>query len=298
LHYYKKSIFNKIIYRLGYRKIINDIQIIIFQKVSEFNPDISIVFKGMEIMPQTIVLLKAKGIKIVNYNPDNPFIFSGRGSGNRNVRNSITLYDFYFTYDDETRLRLLSKGVNSALIPFGYNIGGFDYNVLKECDEIKKICFLGNADKSRVSFLNNLAMNGYDVVVYGGNWSNFNIHTNIEIYGLKYGVDFYDILQKYIVQINLLRPHNLNSHNMRSFDIPGSGGIMLAPRTSDHVSFFEEGKEVFLFSNLNEAMSRLNSIFELSFVERNKIRAAARKKVISDYTYSKRVEKMIEYLSI
>jgi len=34
--------------------------------------------------------------------------------------------------------------------------------------------------------------------------------------------------------INLLRPQNAASHNMRSFEIPGAGGNQVAPDTADH----------------------------------------------------------------
>ena len=53
--------------------------------------------------------------------------------------------------------------------------------------------------------------------------------------------DFWKVLRKYRVQLNLMRPHNLDSHNMRSIEVPAVGGIGLFPDTPDHERFFEKG---------------------------------------------------------
>jgi len=293
---YTKSVLNKIIYRLGLSKIESKIQNIIQAEVSRFKPKTILVFKGMEIKPTTLQWIKSKGIQVVNYNPDSPFIFSGRGSGNKNVTNSITLFDYYFTYDKNINKELQNRAVKSEIIPFGFDSSGFNYKVLEEKDEILKICFLGNADKFRIDFLQRLAHNGIKIDVYGENWVSRKLHTNISIFGPKYGQDFWSTLQNYAIQLNLLRPHNLDSHNMRSFDVLGAGGLMLAPRTSDHQTYFSEFSEVFLFSDLKEALQHIQFILNLSFSERNKIRQAARLKAKEQHTYKHRTLQLLKYL--
>src|SRR4051812_40634905 len=89
--YYNRSIFNKILFRTSLSGIMRRIESLFKQQVNEFKPDIIWVFKGMELTPAALKWAKRKKIKLVNYNPDNPFIFSGRGSGNSNVTNSISL---------------------------------------------------------------------------------------------------------------------------------------------------------------------------------------------------------------
>jgi spore maturation protein CgeB len=111
-------------------------------------------------------------------------------------------------------------------------------------------------------------------------------------------MEFWKTLQKYAIQLNLLRPHNLDSHNMRSFDVPGVGGIMLAPRTHDHQNYFSESSEVFLFSNVSEAFQQIQYILDLSFSERNKIRQEARLKSMYHHTYKHRTLQLIQYLDV
>jgi spore maturation protein CgeB len=296
LVYYTKSLYNKILYRLGLSIIESKIQKIIKTEVSEFNPKTVLVFKGMEIQPKTLQWIKSKGIQVVNYNPDSPFIFSGRGSGNKNVTNSITLYNSYITYNKTINKELENRAVKSEIIPFGFDVNGFKYKDLEEKDEVLKLCFLGNADKFRIDFLEQLAQKGVKIDVYGENWTSRRLHVNISIFGPKYGAEFWSTLQKYALQLNLLRPHNLDSHNMRSFDIPGAGGIMLAPKTPDHQTYFSESSEVFLFSDVNEAHQQIQFILQLSFSERNKIRQAARLKAKEHHSYTHRTLQLVQYL--
>jgi spore maturation protein CgeB len=296
LQYYNKSFFNKIVFRLGLSCIEKHLQEIIKQKVIQYNPEIILVFKGMEITPKTLGWIKSRGIMVANYNPDSPFIFSGRGSGNKNVSRSITLFDIYFTYDKSIKAELEMIGVRTSLIPFGFDESAFDFKELKEENEILKLCFLGNADKHRISFLNELAERGIEIEVYGENWALKKLNSNIKVHGPLYGEPFWETLQKYAVQLNLLRPHNLASHNMRSFDIPGAGGIMLAPRTPDHETYFGENDQVFLFNDCAQAAQKTKEILMLTFNERNAIRNAARIHAAAQHTYLIRTKALIAAL--
>jgi spore maturation protein CgeB len=296
LSYYNSSLINKVIYRIGLSRIEREIQNKLKTHILTEKPEIVIVFKGMEIIPRTLKWIRNKGIKLYNYNPDSPIIFSGRGSGNKNVTNSISLFDIYFTYDWQISTELVKMGVRSELIPFGFDCDGFKYCDLREEDEVLKLCFVGNADKFRIEFIQDLARNGVEIDVFGENWTSLKLHPKISAFGPLYGEQFWKTLQRYSLQLNMLRPHNLTSHNMRSFDIPGAGGILIAPRTIDHETFFSEGEEILLFSNIDELIDKVNNFINLSFNDRNKIRQAARVKALKSHTYSIRTNKLIEFL--
>jgi len=109
---YGKSLVNKILFKAGLSTIYREINDLFREKVKQASPDIIWVFKGMEIFPETLRWAKKEGIKLVNYNADNPFIFSGKGSGNKNVTGSIGLYDLHMTYDKATLER---AGISSFL---------------------------------------------------------------------------------------------------------------------------------------------------------------------------------------
>ncbi len=292
LAYYQKSIFTKILFRLGYKNIYKVINKKLRNKITEWNPDVLFVFKGMEILPETLSWARARGIKLVNYNPDNPFIFSGRGSGNVNVTRSVPLYHLHLTYNSEVKDIMDHKyQIPAVVLPFGFDVDENTYNNCCKLIEIKKLCFVGNPDKYRADFITSLAKAGISIDVYGNHWSRYLNHPCISIFSMVSGDEFWETLHKYRIQLNLMRPHNLTTHNMRSIEIAGIGGIQLAPETKDHLAYFVPNKEIFTYRNLEECKSRINYLLGMTFEESSQIRLAARNRaVLSGYSYKHRVK--------
>ena len=288
--YYEKSILNKLIYRLGISGILKSINKELKEKIETLTPDLIWVFKGMEILPSTLCWAKQRGIKLVNFNPDNPFVFSGRGSGNKNVTDSIGLFDLHFTYNHWVKEEFGRRfGIPVADLPFGFDIPEAIYQAAVDQKEVLKVCFLGNPDEGRALFITQLADAGLPIDVYGNNWKKFVRHNNISIHNSVFGTEFWKVLRKYRVQLNLMRPHNPDSHNMRSFEVPGVGGIMLAPMTKEHPEFFAADKEAFFYRNLEEAVEKARHLIQLSEKEAGEIRSAARSRSLSSgYSYRDR----------
>lgn len=95
-----------------------------------------------------------------------------------------------------------------------------------------------------------------------------------------------------------MRPHNLDSHNMRTFEIPGIGGIQLAPDTIDHRGYFEDGKEIFLYKNLEECVSKITNLLKLTKNEASLIRENARNKSIqNNYSYQERANQVLNLIN-
>lgn len=262
-------------------------------------PEIIIVFKGMEIFPETLKTIKTNGIKLVNYNPDNPLLFTGPGSGNKNVKDSIDIFDLYLTYDNETKYRLEKEyKIKSAILPFGYE---HNYNFFNEIDlreeEIKKVCFIGNPDKQRANFISEFSRH-MPIVIYGSNWKRYlKTNSNIELNKPVTDVEFFKTIFKYRVQLNLMRVHNENSHNMRTFEIPSIGGIGLMPKTPDHDYFFTNEKDFFSFLDIIDCVEKSKMIISLPFKTSYEIRQNAFNSCINyKYNYENRSILLHKYL--
>jgi spore maturation protein CgeB len=296
--YYQKSIINKLLYRASLSGIITKINNLFISEVKQFKPDIIWIFKGMEITPESLEWARQNDIKLVNYNPDNPFIFSGRGSGNQNVTNAIPLYNLHFTYNLAVKKKMETDfNVQTEFLPFGYDLENDLYLSCSRQEEILKVCFAGNPDKERVAFLENMASSGIQIDVFGNNWSRFVKHAGIKVFEPVYGDEFWRVLARYRVQLNLMRVHNIDSHNMRSFEVPAVGGIMLAPDTVEHKLFFKDGQQAFWFSNIKAAVEKANYILGLSTQEAVQIRMNARERSLrSGYSYRDRSKTALEKL--
>lgn len=286
--FYYKSKLHKIFTRLGLTRIQSKIQKRLIIEAQHQIFDLIWVFKGMEIQPKTLLDLKKQTNRLINFNPDNPFIFSGKGSGNKNVTLGIPLYDEHFTYDHEVKKQIDKKfGIKCTLIPFGFDQVTTLDNDMQLTQDIKAVCFVGNPDAYRTEILKVILASGFPLHVYGNDWDKFLQHPNLINHGPIYQKEYYQTLQKYRVQLNIMRVHNLDSHNMRSMEIPGCGGLMLAPKTKDHIAFFEEGKEAFFYENKAQLISKVKMIFELEDSAIRKMRLDAREKVLNQYSYAK-----------
>jgi hypothetical protein len=229
---------------------------------------------------------------LANYNPDHPFFFSGKGSGNANVTNAIDLFDLHFCYDNRVSERIEREyGIRTALLPFAFELSSELCEKLNNLEEIKAACFIGTCDDIRVEHVFELAKTGVPIHVYGNNWDQAvpEGETSITAFPAVYNEEFWEKMRAYRLQLNIFRPHNIGSHNMRTFEVPAVGGIMLAPDIPDHHLFFEPRKEIFLYRNKTEMITKAQEIMALSETEALQIRNAARaRSLASKYTYEHR----------
>lgn len=292
LYYLNNSLFNKISHRLGLSSVYKQINAELWKYIEEFKPDCIWVFKGMQVLPETLQNASQKGIKLVNYNPDNPFIFTGRGSGNEFISQSLSLYDLHFTYNREIQQQLIGRTHKPVkYLPFGYDLSQIDFNEIMKEPEIIKPCFLGNPDKDRATFIKELNRHGIHLDIFGNGWNRFISSSENTLYPAVYGPEFYKVLRRYRIQLNIMRIHNLQSHNMRTFEIPAVGGIQLAPDTPEHRAFFDAEKEILLYSSYSDCAQKMKDSLLFSEEKAKIIRQAAyNRSSISGYDYRSRAQ--------
>lgn len=264
------------------------------------SPDVVWLFKGMDIYPRTLRRLRESGAKLVNYNADHPFDFFSRGSGNDNVANSVNEYDLYLTYSQriERELNKRFPDLMTSVIPFGHDVNHALFQMVQDVEEIRRACFIGNPDKHRATKIKVLSANGVFIDVFGYGWRAFlgNVE-NVRLCGPVNGLELHRTLKRYRVQLNFFRPHNQDSHNMRTFEVPAVGGIMLAPDSQEHRAFFESGREAFFFSNDEEMIEITKRLLALDSLSAKNIRLRARQRCIeAGYSYSDRAREVFALL--
>ncbi|MBS1665950.1 MAG: glycosyltransferase [Bacteroidetes bacterium] len=296
------SLLNKFINRLSPSLLFEPCNKKLLQFIGNKQFDAILVFKGMTLYPATLEKLKSHTKLLCCYNPDHPFKFYSTGSGNKNIVNSIDHYDIYFTYAQKIAEQLKQGWKTEAhVIPFGYDdvpqlnagMGGNPYT--------QQNLFIGAWDKERMDWL--LKIHSVGIVVYGDpNWaklSNQNRSTNISYGGKpKYGMEYKMALQNAGTIINLLRRQNMeeDSHNMRTFEVPGYGGLLVSNRTKEQSQFFEEDKEAVYFDEVGELNDKLAFLSKNESVANNIKQAAKTRSEKSGYGYSSRSKEMFEIM--
>jgi len=288
------KIFNRLVPSVRLKKINRDI----IRSIETFRPDLIWIFKGMEIYPETLDYAKKKGILLANYNPDHPFIFATAGSGNANVKNAVPIYDLHLSYSKEILKELRETyHLKGKFLPFGFEISDAVCSAAEKEREMVRACFIGCADDERKRTVQVLLDAGIAVDVYGPDWDRYFRPTRlINVFPGVYNDHFWNILRKYRLQLNVFRSQNRNSHNMRSFEIPGIGGIMLAPYSDEHVHFFKPDAEAFFFRSDGELIEKARTILSFSPAEASAIRKAARERSLRDgYAYRERSKMVYGY---
>jgi spore maturation protein CgeB len=94
------------------------------------------------------------------------------------------------------------------------------------------------------------------------------------------------------VNINCTSFQMRTAVNQRVFDVPGCGGFLLGDWQEDMERFFEVGKEAICFRSVEEAAS-LAAHYLGNEAERKRIAEAARKRVLAEHTYEKRMAVLV-----
>ncbi len=257
----------------------------------------------MTLYTSTIEKLKAHTSLLCCYNPDHPFKFFSPGSGNKHILDSIPLYDMYFTFSTNISEQLKKDwNAESYAIPFGYDDSDVTSYPSAHSVFQDKWLFIGTWDKERMNWLS--SVQEPDLNIYGdSNWSTRSTKSKQVAAAYRggpiYDGQYIDAIQNASGVINLLRRQNIEegSHNMRTFEVPGYGGLLIANRTTEQGGFFEEDKEAIFFENVEE----LND--KLKFLGRNqeivgRIKQAARiRSESSGYSYNCRSRQLVDLLS-
>jgi len=284
---------NKILQYILPNQLANKINNDLLEKVDAFKPDIVFVVKGFYLKYSTLMQIKTLGIKLVNYNPDHPFNLGGKQIS-RNIKESVSLYDVYISYSKKIQeeIHQIYPNLKTEIIPFG-----FPDDVpskLKKSKDIQKLCFIGTADAYRARMIKAILKKEIPVDLYGNKWHRyFSDNDLVSLHDKKTGLEYFQILRDYRVQLNLFREQNLGSHNMRSFEIAASGGIMLGPNDSDHSAFFNAGEHYYNFDSEADLVEKTKEILGFHSEKANEIREKIQIKCIAnDYSYKQRSKQL------
>lgn len=91
----------------------------------------------------------------------------------------------------------------------------------------------------------------------------------------------------------------VNVINLRSFEIPASGGIQLCAHSDELAEYFEEEKEIIFYRSHDELIDKARYFTsDRAKVDRKNVRIQARARALRDHSWMKRFEKIFSSLGI
>lgn len=226
------------------------------------NYDLIIIVKGLYITKNFILNIKkiSPKSKIINIYPDDPTNTSTRNISNKKVIECIELFDFFCHYSERVMKKIKKLKPKSKLLylPLGYD-ELLHKRYKKNIKDIKKykdtVNFIGSYDDERFNILKSL--NYKNLLIAGSNWKNID-----SLQRPIFQKELSTIISNSLVSINILRDQCKNSHNMRTFEIPAMGGLMLTTRSKQQNFYFKENKECLMFSGKKELQKKIKDIIK------------------------------------
>lgn len=269
---------------------------IALHRAQEFRPDLVWIEKGVHLSPETIKRLRKSSGLLVHFSADNQMI-----SGNQSpfYMASIPLYDVHVTTkphnvewlraQDAQRVEQMGKGFDPDLHrPITLTP---EEQTAYACD----VGFVGHWEPSRETLLLWLWQQGYRVKARGGrNW-HYAKHRRHPLFAECHqlmGDDYAKALCGAKINLCLLSQWFGDKSTARSIEIPACGRFMLAERTDEHLSLFQEGLEAEFYSTREEMVEKIN--FYLAHdAARETIARAGRARCLADYSNKMRLRDLL-----
>ncbi len=217
--------------------------------------DLVLVIKGHRLSAATVDRVReGTGAAVVNFYPDDPF------SDERSNRlaygpNVLAAYDACFTFARHLLADYEHAGAQAAYyLPFARD-PALHAPVSPPTMPSFDVVFVGNLDADRVRFLDTLARD-YRVAVFGERTAvtvpRGSSLARATFAPAAYGPDLSRALAGGAISLNVMRPQNSRSHNMRSYESLACGAFTLSQRTPELSELFVEGEQMVCFENVDE----------------------------------------------
>lgn len=261
--------------------------------------DAVLIFKGYFIPPDTIrrCRLQTPGATWANINPDSPFD-PGKATSNAFIRQSIPLFDTYFIWSHALIPRLQAAGSRKAVyLPFGYDPAM--HFPAPELDPAlsRTVTFVGSYDRQRAEVLEVIA--DLEVSIYGNAWEDLPASSKLRgkvISAAIYGAPLRQVVTSSLASINILRPQNVGSHNMRTFEVPAMGGLMLTSYSEEQQAVFPDREACLMYRSPAELRSLVMQLAAGAFdTQRIRVRALA---ISRAHSYAERAREILRGLGL
>jgi spore maturation protein CgeB len=228
----------------------------IVQRVRERRPRLIFMVKCDDLTGQLYGELRAvsPGARLSAFHPDDPFNTRGlfrRGPSHARAIAQLRSVDDYFIWAP----RLVTAATKAGARHARYLAFGFDQSlhgpVESSAGELQRfradVSFVGNWDAKREAWLSAFEGAGLDLAVWGSEyWRDRCTSRYLRSCwrgGNVTGPAFCRAITGAKVCVNILRPQNDGGHNMRTFEVPGCGGMLLAEWNDDQARHFVPDRE-------------------------------------------------------
>ena len=241
--------------------------------------------------PETVrEIRRLTGVPFVNHYPDNPYIgitWDPREASalRRDLIEVFRQYSMVFMWEHSLLHRLQGDGVEARYLTFAVDPELFHPENVAEglycgqCQTSHDVGFVATYSRRRCAEV--AAIRRHAVAIWGNNWPRQwrTMAGQHRAHAPVWGSAVSGIYGRVPVSLNVLNAENLGGPNMRTFEIPGSGGVMLARYSPAQHAIFPEDEAAAYYRSPDEIDGRIDELLhdaELrARLRRNAVRIAA-----------------------
>lgn len=259
------------------------------------DPDFVLLFNGSYVMPETIEGLRGQGYPVYVFHADRPFPSSP--NFRPEYLPAAEACTAYFIWSRALQQRLQNRGVDTHYLPFGWDPFVFP-NQDSPGEAEHEVVFIGGWDERRERWLTPVA-ESFDLKIWGPDYWGTRTSWGSPLRDCWQGEALRgeqaaEVLAESKIALNVLRHQNLpDGTNMRTFEVPGCGGFLLATRTEGATEIFPEGQAGAYFGTVDEMMEKIRYYLDAD-EERQSIAKQAHRHVSDSHRYRRRAHRILQ----
>jgi spore maturation protein CgeB len=255
--------------------------------VAEFGPHVIIVSKGLHLARATLDGLSARGIYIVNWNPDDFFNMKNSSAG---LLAAMPAYDLIVSSREHLFARYREHGARALLSLSWYYVPSLHFD--HQLPVVREASFVGSWSPTREAFIGGLRKR---FGVWGGGWekSSMGFRRDHDVAGKVLNqVEMSQVFGTSRYNLNLLTHENNDRSNLRVFEVTASRGLLLTERNDEVASLLTDRQDCLMFSSREEVNELFAHTLDLERIARSgfdRIRDAGN-------TFTDRVDTLLAYV--
>lgn len=270
------------------------------ETVADISPDFLLILNGPYVFPETIRRIRRDTAPVFIFHADNPY---PRSRTHRpEYLPAAREATGYFIWSRTVASRLRNDGVSNVhYLPFAWDEQVFpsflEARSTGEADA--DIVFIGNWGPERARILRPVARH-FDLKIWGTDywstrtWPGDPLRDAWQGQSLT-GAKAARQQAEANICLNILRPQNLpDGTNMRTFEVPGSGGLSLASRTNGATEIYAENVASYYFDGVDSLLGQLDRLLSKLSVT-DEIRHRSHQLTRDVHTYKHRAQSIVEH---
>jgi spore maturation protein CgeB len=251
-------------------------------------PTVILAYRTSWVWPSTVRAVRRMRSRVVLYNNDDPFGHDRDDRPWRRFRALIPHADACFAYRPVNLEDYRRAGARRVfLMRSWYSPETHRPIELTRADRERfesDVTFVGHyEDDGRLEALRQVVATGLRVRVFGGGWDRA-VPDAMSVVGRPHDVlgdDYARAIRAAKIALVFLSTRNRDQYTRRCFEIPAIGTMMLAPRTAELASMYEENAEAIYFGSPGELVAKALA-YTGDVLRRERVAAAGRARCMRD----------------